>query len=88
VARLARLTLTPEELERYTAQLQDVLEHAADIEALDVSDVPVSWQPYPAQNVMRADEVGPTLDRDEVLAHAPVAEDGQFRVPPVLGEPQ
>ncbi len=88
VARLARLTITPDELNRFTAQLADVLEHAADIEALDVTDVPIDWQPHPAENVTRPDQVGATLDRDEVLGQAPAAEDGQFRVPPILGEPQ
>ena len=88
VARLARLQISEDDLERYTAQLQDVLEHAADIEALDVTDVPDTWQPWAGQNVVRADEVDATLDRDEVLAQAPAAEAGQFRVPPVLGESQ
>ena len=43
-------------------------------------------RPIPLVNVFRADEPGAALDRDEVLACAPVSEDGQFRVPPVLGE--
>lgn len=91
VARLARLQISPDELERYTAQLADVLEHAGDIEALDVSDVSdvgATWQPWAGENVVRVDQVGSTLDRDEVLSQAPAAEDGQFRVPPVLGESQ
>jgi aspartyl-tRNA(Asn)/glutamyl-tRNA(Gln) amidotransferase subunit C len=43
-------------------------------------------QPYPLTNVLREDIVGDCLDRDEVLAQAPAAEDGRFRVPPILGE--
>jgi aspartyl-tRNA(Asn)/glutamyl-tRNA(Gln) amidotransferase subunit C len=86
VARLARLELSDDEVETFTDQLAKVLDHAADVEALDVGDVPPTAHPYPLVNVLRADEPTPTLARDEVLAGAPVAENGQFRVPPVLGE--
>jgi aspartyl-tRNA(Asn)/glutamyl-tRNA(Gln) amidotransferase subunit C len=86
VARLARLDLTDEELDTFTGQLAAVLEHAADVEALDVAGVPPTAHPYELQNVLRSDEVRPSLDRDEVLASAPDAEDGRFKVPPVLGE--
>jgi aspartyl-tRNA(Asn)/glutamyl-tRNA(Gln) amidotransferase subunit C len=86
VARLARLELTPEEIDLFTGQLGDILEHADDIEALDVGDIPPTAHPLPIVNVYRADEVVPSVDRDEVLAQAPAAESGQFRVPPVLGE--
>ncbi len=85
VARLARLDLTPDELERATLQLGDMLEHFADIDALDLADVEPLNQPYHLVNVMRDDVVRPTLDRDEVLAAAPQVEDGRFRVPPILG---
>ena len=86
VAALARLTLTDEELDLYTGQLQSILDHACDVEALDLDDVPPTAHPIPLQDVTRPDEVRPCLDRDEVLAEAPAAEDGMFRVPPVLGE--
>lgn len=86
VANLARLRLTDDELERFTHQLSDILDHAADIEALDLAAVEPMAQPVRLSNVLRADEPGPALDRAEVLASAPASEDGQFRVPPVLGE--
>jgi aspartyl-tRNA(Asn)/glutamyl-tRNA(Gln) amidotransferase subunit C len=86
VATLARLELTDAELDTFTTQLAAVLEHAADVEALDVADVPPTSHPYPLRNVFRADEVRPSLDRDEVLREAPAAEDGRFRVPTILGE--
>ena len=86
VANLARLQLTDDELDHFTEQLAAVLNHARDVEALDTSDVEPTAHPYPLANVFRPDEVGPTLDRDEVFAQAPAAENGQFRVPPVLGE--
>ena len=86
VAKLARLRLTDDELERFTGQLAAVLEHAADLETLDLAGVEPMAHPVPLTNVLRSDVVGDPLDRDEVLASAPASEDGLFRVPPVLGE--
>jgi aspartyl-tRNA(Asn)/glutamyl-tRNA(Gln) amidotransferase subunit C len=88
VARLARLHLTDEELDAYTGQLASILEHAEDIEALDIDDVVPTAHPYDLRNVFRADVIRPTVDRDEVLAQAPAAEDGRFLVPAILGEPE
>jgi len=87
VARLARLDLTEAELDEFAGQLAAVLEHAAGVAALDTAGVPPTAQPYPLVNVLRADVVSPSLDRDEVLAMAPDVEDGRFRVPRILGEP-
>jgi aspartyl-tRNA(Asn)/glutamyl-tRNA(Gln) amidotransferase subunit C len=86
VADLARLSLTDDELEAFTGQLADVLDHAADLEALDLDDVEPMIHPLPLRNVLRPDVVGATSDRSEVLACAPSVEEQQFRVPPVLGE--
>jgi aspartyl-tRNA(Asn)/glutamyl-tRNA(Gln) amidotransferase subunit C len=86
VAHLARLQLTDAEIDRATDQLDDMLGHFADIDALDLDDVEPMTQPYPLVNVMRDDVVAPGIDRDEVLAQAPAAEDGRFRVPPTGGE--
>lgn len=86
VARLARLELSDDELTRFTEQLCDILDHAADIEALDVHDVEPMAHPLPLRNVVRIDERTPCLDRDEVLRAAPAVEDGRFRVPQILGE--
>jgi aspartyl-tRNA(Asn)/glutamyl-tRNA(Gln) amidotransferase subunit C len=86
VARLAHLSLTDDELDEFTSQLAAVLDHAADVEALDVTGVAPTAHPFPLGNVLRADVIGPVLDRDEVLGQAPAAEDGRFRVPPILGE--
>jgi aspartyl-tRNA(Asn)/glutamyl-tRNA(Gln) amidotransferase subunit C len=85
VARLARLDVTAEEIERMTSQLDGMLEHFADIDALDLGSVEPMTQPYPLVNVLRPDVVEPCLDRDEVLAAAPASEDGRFRVPPIIG---
>ncbi len=86
VARLARLDLTPDELERFTGQLGDILDHAADVEALDLDDVEPMAHTLPLRNVARPDVPTSCLDRDEVLAQAPDAEAGLFRVPRILGE--
>ncbi|MGE3620371.1 MAG: Asp-tRNA(Asn)/Glu-tRNA(Gln) amidotransferase subunit GatC [Acidimicrobiia bacterium] len=86
VAKLARLELSDDELETFTGQLAAVLGHAADVEALDVADVEPTSHPYELRNVLRPDEVDPADVRAEVLAAAPAAEAGMFRVPPVLGE--
>ncbi|HUR18379.1 MAG TPA: Asp-tRNA(Asn)/Glu-tRNA(Gln) amidotransferase subunit GatC [Acidimicrobiales bacterium] len=86
VARLARLDLTDEELDRFTEQLGDVLEHAAGVAALDTAGVEPTAHPLPLVNVLRPDEPRPGLDRAEVLAMAPACEDDRFRVPRILGE--
>lgn len=85
VAQLARLDLTPSEIERATEQLGDMLDHFADIDSLDLSSIEPMNQPLPIVNVMRDDVVQPCLDRDEVLAEAPLSEDGRFWVPPIVG---
>jgi aspartyl-tRNA(Asn)/glutamyl-tRNA(Gln) amidotransferase subunit C len=86
VAALARLALTDAEIDVFTGQLAAVLEHAADVAALDTAGVPPTAHPLPLVNVLRDDVVQPCLDRDEVLAAAPAAESGRFRVPRILGD--
>lgn len=86
VATLARLELTEEELDRYVDQLGAVLDHAADVAALDTRGVPPTAHPLPMQNVLRDDVVGPSLDRDEVMREAPDSDGIRFRVPRILGE--
>ena len=86
VARLARLRLSPEELETYGRQCRDLLEHVARIQAVDTEGVEPTSHPLPMVNRFREDRVTPesVLDRDEVLAQAPRAEGEFFRVPPAL----
>jgi aspartyl-tRNA(Asn)/glutamyl-tRNA(Gln) amidotransferase subunit C len=86
VARLARLALTDDEIEHLTRELGSILGHARDIEALELDGVPATAHPLPLVNVLRPDEVRPSLDREEVLGQAPAAEEGRFRVPRILGE--
>ena len=86
VAGLARLALTDAEIASLTDELGAILDHAAQVSALDIADVPPTSHPLPLVNVFRADVARPGLDRDEVLACAPEVEDGRFRVPRILGE--
>ncbi len=86
VAALARIALTPEELEQYGRQLGDILEHAERVQALPTEGVPPTSHPLPMTNAFRPDEVTPSLDRAEILEQAPDAVDGYFRVPRILDE--
>jgi aspartyl-tRNA(Asn)/glutamyl-tRNA(Gln) amidotransferase subunit C len=85
VARLARLSLTDDDVARMTSQLGGMLEHFRDVDALKLDDVAPMSQPLPLSNVLRDDVVAPGLDRAEVLASAPAAQDDRFRVPPIIG---
>jgi len=87
VARLARLELAAGEMEELAGQLAGILGHVAALSALDLEGVERSAHPLELVNVVRADEVGPTLERDEVLAAAPATRDGRFLVPRILDAP-
>jgi aspartyl-tRNA(Asn)/glutamyl-tRNA(Gln) amidotransferase subunit C len=86
VARLARLALSEDEVTLFTAQLRTVLDHAADVAALDLAHLEPSSHPIPIENVLRPDDPQPSLDRAEVLAAAPSVEDNRFRVPRIGAE--
>jgi aspartyl-tRNA(Asn)/glutamyl-tRNA(Gln) amidotransferase subunit C len=86
VAKLARLTMSESELDKFTVQLGQVLDHASDMNALDLDGVVATAHPFGLINVVRDDEVRPGLDHDAVMAMAPDAQDGRFAVPRILGE--
>jgi aspartyl-tRNA(Asn)/glutamyl-tRNA(Gln) amidotransferase subunit C len=86
VAKLARLSLSDEELDMFTEQLGQILEHANDIAALQLDDVVATAHPFGLINVVRADLVEPSLSRDDLLAMAPDSQDGRFAVPRIMGE--
>lgn len=86
VATLARLRLDDDQVETFTGQLAAILEHAEDVEALDLDGVPPTSHPLPLVNVWRDDEPGDTLTNADAIAGAPQAEGGRFRVPTILGE--
>lgn len=84
VARLARLSLTEEERVLFTEQLGQILADFTRLGELDLTAVAPTSNVMSASAALREDEVRPSLDRDEVLAAAPEAEEGFFKVPPVL----
>jgi len=81
VARLARLELTEEEVERMAEELSGVLDHIETIEQLDLEDVPPTSHVVAVENALRADEPRPSLPPDVALAPALDAAEGGFRVP-------
>ncbi len=85
LARLSRLALEDAELDALAAQLDVILGAVAQIsQVTEAADVPPTTHAVPLENVTRPDVVRPSLDRDTVLAAAPAAEDGRFRVPRIL----
>jgi aspartyl-tRNA(Asn)/glutamyl-tRNA(Gln) amidotransferase subunit C len=83
VARLARLALTEEEVERFRVQLSAILEAVGKVSELDLEGIPPTSHPLDLVNVFADDEPVPSLTRDEALSNAPDPEDGFFGVPPV-----
>ncbi len=82
VARLARLGLSEEEVERFRHQLSAILEAVGTIGELDLAQVEPTSHPLDVVNVLADDEPEPPLSRREALANAPDPEDGFFGVPP------
>jgi aspartyl-tRNA(Asn)/glutamyl-tRNA(Gln) amidotransferase subunit C len=81
VAKLARLRLTDEEVERMCGELSHILEHVEKIGELDLADVAPTTHVVELENVLRADEPRPSLPREKALERAPDATDDGFRVP-------
>lgn len=84
IAELAKLALTQAEVELYREQLSAILDYAAQVQAVDTSAIPPTATVLPLSNVLRADAVEPSLPREDVLANAPDATEGYFRVRAVL----
>ena len=82
VAKLARLELTDDEVERLTEQLGAILEAVSKVSELDLSDVPPTSHPLELVNAWAPDEPRPSLALDEVFANAPAREGDLFKVPP------
>jgi aspartyl-tRNA(Asn)/glutamyl-tRNA(Gln) amidotransferase subunit C len=81
VAKLARLKLTDEEVERMSDELSSILEHVERINELDLEGVEPTSHVVDVENVLRPDEPRPSLPRERALANAPDATDDGFRVP-------
>lgn len=84
VAKLARLKVRTEDLDRYASQLSSILSHIDKISELDLSGVEPTSHVIGLSNVFREDESRPSVDHEEALANGPEVERGAFRVPPIL----
>ncbi|MEE8174823.1 MAG: Asp-tRNA(Asn)/Glu-tRNA(Gln) amidotransferase subunit GatC [Dehalococcoidia bacterium] len=84
IALLARLGSSEEELERFREQLSHILESFEVLQQVDTADVPPTAQSVDLQDVVRADEVSPSLPHSQIMANAPQQEAGCFRVRAVL----
>jgi aspartyl-tRNA(Asn)/glutamyl-tRNA(Gln) amidotransferase subunit C len=86
VSRLARLELSPKELDMMTAQLAQIVDYVEQLGELDTELVEPMAHAVELCNVFRADQPQPSLPRDEALANAPKHDGECYRVPAVLGE--
>lgn len=86
VANLARLGLTDEEAERMRDDLSSILEHIEVLQQVDTGSIPPTAQVNSLTNVLRPDEVRPSLSQDAALANAPLSRDGFIEVKAVLGD--
>ncbi|MBW1916621.1 MAG: Asp-tRNA(Asn)/Glu-tRNA(Gln) amidotransferase subunit GatC [Deltaproteobacteria bacterium] len=84
VAHLARLTLTPAEVELFTRQLNDILDHVEKLNELDTTGVPPMAHVLAISNAFRADAVNDSLPLEQSLQNAPAQERGGFLVPRVI----
>jgi aspartyl-tRNA(Asn)/glutamyl-tRNA(Gln) amidotransferase subunit C len=85
VARLARLTLSGDEVAKTVEQLSGILAHVDALREVDLDGVPATAHALAIENVTRTDEPRPSWPRDQVLEDAPDAQHGMFRVPPTGG---
>jgi aspartyl-tRNA(Asn)/glutamyl-tRNA(Gln) amidotransferase subunit C len=86
VALLARLRLSPEEIEKMREQLSNILDYIDLLKEVDVTDVSPTAQVTDLLNILRPDEVRPSLLREDVLANAPDQQNGMFRVKAIFDE--
>lgn len=83
VAKLARLELTEEEIEKYSKQLDEIIKYVEQMNEVDTTGVEPMPHPIPVYNVMREDEVKYEQTKEELMSNAPFEEDGFFRVPKI-----
>ena|SRR5438045_5044026 len=86
LARLSRLALSDEELDRLASQLDVILGAVARVGEVAAGDIPPTSHSVPLTNVYRPDEVRPSLSPEDALSGAPAAEQDRFRVPRILDE--
>ena len=88
LAGLARIALTPEEIETLTGELGAIVDSVAKVSEVATPDVPATSHPIPLVNVFRPDVPGVTLTTEEALAGAPEHDGSRFVVSAILGEEQ
>jgi len=88
LANLARIALTPHEIEKLTGELGSIVDAIAKVSEVAGADVPATSHPIPLVNVFRPDVPGPTLTAAEALAGAPEHDGSRFKVSAILGEEQ
>lgn len=86
VAMLARLALTDDEVAQLAPQLSQILDYAESVGEVAVADVEPLAHPFPLRNVMRDDQLRPSLPREVVLSQAPDAQEDRFAVPRIVAE--
>lgn len=84
VAQLARLNLTEEEKVKFADQLSAILDYADTLKAIPTEGIEPLTHILPICNVFREDQTKPSMDREEMLANAPLAEDFQYKVPKIM----
>jgi aspartyl-tRNA(Asn)/glutamyl-tRNA(Gln) amidotransferase subunit C len=88
LANLARIALTPEEIDKLTGELGVIIDSIAKVSEVATADVPATSHPIRLVNVFRADVPGPTLTAEQALAGAPEHDGSRFKVSAILGEEQ
>ncbi|ROS59516.1 aspartyl/glutamyl-tRNA(Asn/Gln) amidotransferase subunit C [Frigoribacterium sp. PhB160] len=88
LAGLARIALTPDEIDTMTRELGQIVDNVAKVREVATDDVPATSHPIPLENVFRADVVGETLTVEQALSGAPDHDGSRFRVTAILGEEQ
>ena len=84
VANLARISLTPEEEQKLSAQLGNILGYIEKLKEADVTGVEPTAHAFPLVNVTRADEVRPSISNEDALRNAPAKAGGLFMVPKIV----
>ncbi len=86
LAKLARIDMSDAELDHMAQELEVILGAVARVQEVAGSDVPPTTHPIPVNNVLREDQVRPSLTPQEALSGAPAQSENRFKVPQILGE--
>jgi len=84
IAKLSRLKITDEQAVKFSEQLNSILEYAAKINELNTDNIEPTSHSVKLSNVLREDIVTPSFDRNVIIANAPLAENGFYRVPKII----